>query len=155
MDPFNVTESSDTSSEVEELETLAVAIYTLRWVSVVTASGGIAGNAFTYLTASRLGTVSSGTTFIKCMAPVDCLAALANGLIPSGTALLNQKLLTLNKYTCKAGRFLTWTSVLWGTFLIIIIQEHLRQCLNTFGILAANYVENILVYCCWTVVHTN
>ena len=110
MQSFNFTRIKSGTSE----ETLSSAIYALQWVAVITACGGIAGNVLTYMTASRLETVSSGTTFIKSLALVDCLAALVNGIIPSGGALLGQKLLTLNQYTCKTGRFLAWLSVLWG-----------------------------------------
>ena len=114
----NATETAnlllESSQEDEDVGLLALAIKSLRWVSLTSATVGIAGNVLTYLTASRLGTVTSGTAFMKCLSCLDSLAAFTCGIMPSGFAMLGQKFLTLNNYTCKFGRFLTWTTVIWG-----------------------------------------
>ena len=106
-------------------------VYTiLSWVSLLSAVGGVTANVFTLAAANqmRLGQSgpTSGTTFIKCLACIDCGAVFSVGLMTSKIVHpmgQTPQLLTMHDLACKIGRFFTWISSFWvqysGNFEIL------------------------------------
>ena len=90
------------------------AIIVVRAITFAVAIVGITGNVFAYLTANRLESKTSGSTYIKCLAVADTAAVAQDGIIEMGLPIFGVDVRTVDRYVCKGIAWYSWTTTIGG-----------------------------------------
>ena len=114
----NNEEQFDWSESVSDLELF---MYLIRAFTVAVAVFGLFGNVLTVMTTSRMRNQTSGTIFMKYLAMTD-IGVIICVSVPSFAGLLGKRVLRANNYTCKIGRFISWSFVFWGRYNDVIFN---------------------------------
>ncbi|XP_075256513.1 uncharacterized protein LOC142348928 [Convolutriloba macropyga] len=93
-------------------------IIAVRAVTFAVAVIGITGNVFAYLTASRLDSKTSGTTYIKCLAVADTAAVFQDGILEMGLPIFGIDVRIINRYVCKGIAWYSWTTTIGGNYVL-------------------------------------
>ncbi|XP_063721772.1 type-1 angiotensin II receptor A-like [Symsagittifera roscoffensis] len=115
-----------TTVEEEDLAALAeelhggyyTGIIVVRAVTFAIAIIGITGNVLAYMTASRLDSKTSGTTYIKCLAVADTAAVFQDGILEMGLPIFGLDVRTVNRYVCKGIAWYSWTTTIGGNYVL-------------------------------------